>query len=245
MNKNKKYFWRLISFVVAILIILVGLFFIINSADAEGFFDECNYLNNCETFGDMGDFQISNYKDGILVKGTVPDADLSTSGNPLEIIVTTGDVYTHCSNSGQPYSVTGNVLYDEIVQPGDFIVYLPLAEGDYNITVYMGQSECANCPRAKVFPITVKHKKCDKPDEYIYLIPGNFICPTEPISKELGGGSWAINRMKNPAYTSGPNGFCSYYDCEGNFHVHVRNDKPVIVKRVSGCYVPKCPTCNP
>lgn len=144
---------------------------------ADGIFQPCNYLNNCETFATH--FEVTKHNKGILVEGTVPDADLANSGNPLEVIVTTGNVYTQCRNHGA-VSVDGDVLWRGNVQAGHFSAYIPLPEGDYNITAYLGQVDCGNCPQAWVVPITVKHKQCTE-WQYVkvgrhskcYLIPND------------------------------------------------------------------------
>jgi len=205
MSKQKR-----VALYSAIFALIVALILVV-PAGADGFFQRCNYLNDCETFDT--EFAVTNYKKGILIEGQVPDADLHETGNPLEIIVTTGDVYTKCHNTLGLKEVTGEILYRGEVQPGWFSLYVPLAEGDYNITVYMGQTECANCPQAWVVPITVKHKPCD----WIYVLEGSLYDCWLLRNSKLGDG-----RANLPARYDGTDymiGLCSLKNCDGSLRL--------------------------
>ena len=201
---------------ILIVLLLIATLFIAIPASADGIFQRCSsYQNDCKTFDT--EFTVVNHKKGILVEGEVPDADLAITDpdniNPLEIIVTTGDVYTQCDNTLGLKEVTGDVLYRGEVQPGWFSMYIPLAEGDYNITVYMGQTECANCPQAWVVPITVKHKPCD----WIYVLEGTRYDCWLLRNSSLGDGRANLpDRYDGTDYMFG---LCSLKNCDGTMRL--------------------------
>jgi len=164
----KRTMWILIFIALMLLLVLA----IPDKVGADGIFQPCKYINDCRTF--TSNFSVENYEDGILVEGTVPKADLAIFPNrPLEIIVTTGNVYTLCRNYNS-VSTDGDVLWRGKVIPGHFSKYIELAEGKYNITVYMGQKECGNCPQAWVVPLDVVHGKTCVWTTYI--LKGNYPC---------------------------------------------------------------------
>ena len=218
------------------LILLIGLVAgLYNTFDvgADAFFARCNFLNDCETF--ETEFTAKNFKGGVLFEGVVPDADLANSGNPLRLIVTTGDVYTRCHNTKGFKSITGDVLVDMIVQPGNFSQYVELPEGDYNFTIVLAQDKCANCPQAWVIPLTVEHKACDVTGMYTYWLGGNFSCPLETDKAGGAGMNKIPARFLNPSYTEP---IC--YSCIWGEH---KWDGTWTVEQQTNCDVPVCSAC--
>lgn len=210
-RRDEKAKTGLIIFMAVIVAVLMGLAFW-QTSGAAGYFQRCNYLNDCETFGDMGDFKVESFQQGIKVTGTVPDGDLAGSGNPIEIIITTGDVYTRCHNTKGVKKITGDLLWRGNVVPGQFAVYIPLEEGSYNITVYMGQSKCANCPQARVFPIKVRHNECD----WAYRLSGNYPCFLLR-NRELGDKRSELPaRYDGTGYMQDLCNLTNRVDCDGN-----------------------------
>ena len=200
----------LLRYVVRMLVVFAVLALIslalVSIAEADGFFARCQYLNNCETFAT--EFFVTNHKNGILVEGEIPDADLTNTANPVELIVTTGDVYTLCSNTHGLEKVTGDILWRGDVEHGWFSMYIPLQEGEYNITVYMGQSVCANCPQAWVFPITVKHKPCEWE---MYVLKGTQYDCYLTRNRTLGDMKTELpSRFDGTDYMQS---LCALYDC--------------------------------
>jgi len=245
-NRNEQAKWVLICFMALIVGVVLGMFFW-NTASADAFFPtNCTWLNDCDTFDT--DMQVVAVKGGFVVKGTIPVHDASTSGNPIEVIITDGDVFTRCANKGGVTKITGKVYYRGVVQAGWFEMFFPATVGEtLTITAYWGQQVCANCPNAVVETITITDDdpECVLLTEYVYTIHGNFKCVSEPITKGYGGGSWAMNRMSNPSYTSSPaGGWCHLYNCDGGVRLlHVPSGK-VTVEQISSCYQIKlCTAC--
>lgn len=238
---------------VGVLFLLGVLFLTTSLVSADGFFQKCTYCNNCETFS-TEPFEVRNFKEGILVTGTVPDAELSgmgtgeaqcqLSGEPLEIIITTGDVHTRCHNTKGIKDITGEVLWRGDVVAGQFSMYIPLEEGDYNITVYMGQVGCANCPQAWVVPIEVNHKEsCALTGTTTVTVRGNCNCYwLVPNSEFVEMGRF--NQLPSVVQWAIETGRCDCTNCEGEVAPFYSNHNyPFSMRKNTFCDQPVCTAC--